>query len=291
MRVSAPAYDPPQHRELHSNRRVFPFVHAPRQAPLAVISTFVLALALCACSRAGAEDVAPAAPPLQPALTTAAPSHTAVPMLVAAAGISLVAISDHYVWQHATNSGGSSAKRLADFAQPIGTPLVLGPPLVAGFVVGRLFDRPALANASVRIGGAIGFAGVTAEALKLVVGRSRPFQVLNGDPDEMRLFSGKNSFPSGHTTVAFAAAAALDRETDSRWVPWIAYPVAGLVGWSRIHDEKHWMSDVAAGAAVGYFAAQHAENFMRSSNPVTRRFAPILGVAPDGTTVGMRVEF
>lgn len=254
--------------------------------PLSVASAAVLLLC-CAAPVLAEEPAVPAVPPLAPAIQS---SHTAVPELAAIAGVALLGISDHWVWRQATGAGGTGGQRLADFVQPIGTPAVVLPPLVLGYAAGALFDRPGLSRASVRIAGAIGLAGVTTEALKLTVGRSRPFQVLNGDPDEMRMFSGGSSFPSGHATIAFAAATALDRETDSRWVPWLAYPIAGLVGWSRIHDEKHWLSDVAAGAAVGYFAANHAENFMRSSDPIGRRLSPILQVGR-GMMVGARYRF
>ena len=84
------------------------------------------------------------------------------------------------------------------------------------------------------------------------------------DPDQFDPFSGHNSFPSGHSTVAFADAEALDRETSARWVPWAAYPLASLVGWSRVRDDKHWGSDVVAGAALGYWAARKTEDFMRA---------------------------
>jgi len=257
-----------------------------RDAVRPAVLAFGLALAAAA---PAAGDGATPIPPLQ-LVPTVEPSHSAVPEIAAVAGVALVGLSDHWMWQHTTGAGGRGAERLADFVRPLGTPSSLAPPLVLGFAAGTLFHRPELAHASVRMAGAIGFAGVTTEALKFVVGRSRPFQVLNGDSDDMRLFSGGTSFPSGHTTIAFAAAAALDRETGARWVPWVAYPLAGLVGWSRLHDEKHWMSDVAAGAAVGYFAANHAENFMRSNDGMARRFAPLVE-AGRGVLIGARFRF
>jgi hypothetical protein len=63
--------------------------------------------------------------------------------------------------------------------------------------------------------------------------------------------------------MSFAAATALDRETSSRWVPAIAYPLAGMVAWSRVHDRQHWPSDVVAGAAVGFGVAWKAEDVLR----------------------------
>ena len=48
---------------------------------------------------------------------------------------------------------------------------------------------------------------------------------------------------------------------------------------------------MAAGAAVGYFASNAAESFLRSRNRVTARLAPIIGAGAGGTTVGLRYQF
>jgi len=297
--------------------RSLPAVSTLRRSTVA-LAALLLTLGLGSPARADDPSAAPAAPPAaptsaatptasaQPAAPTVAainpaalpstrlapvPSASIVPALATLGGIGLLSLSDHYVWQHVTNAGGSGAQRLADFVRPIGTPTVVAPPLIAGFVGGLVFHRPDIEHASVRMAASIVFASTATELLKQVVGRSRPYQVLNGDPDEVRFLSGNTSFPSGHTTLAFAAAAAIDRETSARWVPWVVYPVAGLVGWSRIHDQMHWTSDVAAGAAVGYFATNAAESFLRSDG-MQRRFAPLIGVGGHGApTVGVRFQF
>ena len=120
--------------------------------------------------------------------------------------------------------------------------------------------------------------GVTA-LLKGVLGRSRPyvtsdtnahdFNFLKGfgrgtygvGPDGQRLTSADYvSFPSGHTTTAFAAAAAVTSEA-RRMAPgsvWIVAPAmyggATLVGLSRMFHNNHWASDVVLGAAIGTFS-------------------------------------
>ncbi len=67
------------------------------------------------------------------------------------------------------------------------------------------------------------------------------------------LFSGSGSFPSGHSIAAFAVATVFaDRYRNRRWTPWVAYGLAGLVGFSRITLSAHFPSDVFAGAAFGY---------------------------------------
>ena len=65
--------------------------------------------------------------------------------------------------------------------------------------------------------------------------------------------SACNSFPSGHTFVAFTGAEILRREYGKDY-PWIAaagYTVAALVGALRIYNNRHWAGDVLAGAGLG----------------------------------------
>jgi membrane-associated phospholipid phosphatase len=60
------------------------------------------------------------------------------------------------------------------------------------------------------------------------------------------------SFPSGHTGAAFALAGVLSaRYRDHRWVPWVAYGAATLVGLSRITLQAHFPSDVFVGGVLG----------------------------------------
>jgi membrane-associated phospholipid phosphatase len=70
-----------------------------------------------------------------------------------------------------------------------------------------------------------------------------------------------SSFPSGHTTVAFAAATVFAKEYASQpLVPIIAYSAATLIGLSRITENKHWTTDVLVGAALGYLTGRQVVN-------------------------------
>jgi membrane-associated phospholipid phosphatase len=65
--------------------------------------------------------------------------------------------------------------------------------------------------------------------------------------------SSDNSFPSGHSTSAFAVATVIAEQYKyKRWVPVVAYSLAGLTSLSRIEANKHWASDVFMGAVLGY---------------------------------------
>lgn len=67
-------------------------------------------------------------------------------------------------------------------------------------------------------------------------------------------WAGSGSFPSGHALAAFSIATVISRRygRQHKWVPFVAYGGAALVGASRITTSAHFVSDVFVGAALGY---------------------------------------
>ncbi len=133
------------------------------------------------------------------------------------------------------------------------------------YVVGRLTGNRHMADLGWHGTEAI-MVGTGAYILgKGIFGRARPETVDASDPRAFKFGRGFGggpyaSFPSGHTTTAFAAAAAVTSEV-SRWSPkatWIVAPLmyggATTMGLSRMYHNKHWASDVAMGALLGTFA-------------------------------------
>lgn len=68
------------------------------------------------------------------------------------------------------------------------------------------------------------------------------------------------SFFSGHTSAVFSVATIFASEYKGTWVPPVAYSIAALTGVSRLHDNRHWASDVVMGAAFGYAVAKLVYN-------------------------------
>lgn len=141
--------------------------------------------------------------------------------------------------------------------------------------LGRTEVGLGLAGATYLIGSAVGSSGaarigvrsmeslvasqILTNFFKITLGRARPDSGLD-DPD-FRAFSFNTdrwSFPSGHTSSAFALAATVSSELrdSAPWVAFVAYPFATYIGISRVLDERHWLTDTVAGAAVGIFSAR-----------------------------------
>ena len=70
--------------------------------------------------------------------------------------------------------------------------------------------------------------------------------------------SNRLSFPSGHTATAFVGAHILYKEYRdvSTWIGVAGYAAATTVGAMRILNQKHWFSDVVAGAGFGILSAE-----------------------------------
>jgi membrane-associated phospholipid phosphatase len=70
---------------------------------------------------------------------------------------------------------------------------------------------------------------------------------------------GNGSFPSGHTIAAFSIATVVaHRYRTHRWVPYAAYGMAAVVGFSRLSLSSHFASDVFVGGALGYAISRFA---------------------------------
>jgi membrane-associated phospholipid phosphatase len=120
------------------------------------------------------------------------------------------------------------------------------------------------------------FSGATAEVLGYAFGRERPDATTS--PNEWG--RGGDSFPSLHTSVAFAVGTvfAESGNDDYRWVRRIiGYGVAAATGYIRVDENVHWLSDSVAGAALGIATARFVLNREGAQDRGALQFQPIKG--------------
>jgi hypothetical protein len=127
--------------------------------------------------------------------------------------------------------------------------------------------------------------GVSTSVIKRVADRNRPDGADN------------YSFPSGHTASAFAAAEFLNQEYRdvSPWIGYAGYTVATATGVLRLYNNRHWVSDVVAGAGLGiastkvaYLIYPHVRKLFVGKQSLSYSMAPTyqektIGLAFSGT--------
>lgn len=139
----------------------------------------------------------------------------------------------------------------------------------AVYLTGRFTHRSALTRVGGRLLRAQAVSGAMTHAVKFVVRRRRP----DGGP---------YSFPSGHTSAAFATATTLQRELG--WDVGIpAYVVASYIGTSRAAGNKHYVSDLVVGAAIGIVAGRAVVPLPHTGNTVT--VSPLVSASGTGFTL------
>lgn len=95
--------------------------------------------------------------------------------------------------------------------------------------------------------------GMITPAIKFITGRARPREnagIAKFHPFSIG-YSLDSSFPSGHTTQAFAVASVIANHYDETWVTCSSYTIASMVGVARSYHDAHFASDVMAGALIG----------------------------------------
>jgi membrane-associated phospholipid phosphatase len=160
------------------------------------------------------------------------------------------------------------------------------------YVGGKIAASNHLATTGVRTGEAIVLAEILVYSIKGLAGRARP-RVEGAHPLDFRFGRGirggaYQSFPSGHTAAAFAAAAVLtdaigQSNPDAHLLAGsLLYSGAALTGLSRIYHSEHWLSDAAMGAAIGVFSGRKVIRFHRDRDDDTIIDRLLLSVSIQG---------
>ena len=200
-----------------------------------------------------------------------------------------LALSDRHLahaFQGPSLQGSATARRAAGFFEVMGQP---GPEIIGVVLYGAgrfiIRDRDVAALGLHGLEAILLSTGATG-IIKGLTGRARPYARADTVPFDFRFGRGLRdrayqSFPSAHTSTAFAFAASTTVEmshiVDKKdWWPGWKYVIGGamfggatMVGVSRMYHDQHWASDVVAGAAIGTFSGIKTVSYAHR-NPTNR---------------------
>jgi membrane-associated phospholipid phosphatase len=173
----------------------------------------------------------------------------------AVAGILLLTsgLADEGLREELQEHRSGTTNSFARLGNAVGEPLYLISGIGVGLLAGELSGNKELRHLAWRVGRAAAIASAVTTVVKYTIGRTRP---THGDSHDFQPFGGGTSFPSGHTTLAFAVATAIADESQNGWVDAAAYGAATLTAYARVNDDRHWASDVLAGALIGHLSAR-----------------------------------
>lgn len=126
--------------------------------------------------------------------------------------------------------------------------IAVGAPILM-YGIGLIEHDAVLQKKSFEIGVSVAATVVETYALKYIIKRPRPY-VTHPDLNALNT-EGSASFPSGHTSGAFALATAMSLNYPKWYVVVPSFAWAGLTGYSRMYLGVHYPTDVLAGAALG----------------------------------------
>ena len=172
------------------------------------------------------------------------------------AGIAaLLAADDSGIERTLNMKAGSYGNRISNDITRLGDAKYVAPLLAGVYLSGGSRNETLATHATI----AVFKAGVLGVLAKYAVGRERPEN--GGHAATFAPFSTRdqyNSFPSGHTLVAFSAATvwAHDKPREK----YVAFGLASAVGLSRVALGAHWPTDVLAGALLGITQGRQVDN-------------------------------
>jgi membrane-associated phospholipid phosphatase len=184
-----------------------------------------------------------------------------VPFLVGSTASATGSMFDEEVAEYIADPDHDFGKSLEDGAAPE----VVGLAVAGVFTAGRFVEAPRFRAMSYDLLDAFVVNWAYTSVVKAAVGRERP----NGEDSK--------SFPSGHASNAFALAAVVERHYGWKGgVP--AYALASAVAVSRLQRNKHYLSDVMAGATLGYLVGRTVVRV--NGRPLEASRGPQVSVSP-----------
>jgi len=158
---------------------------------------------------------------------------------------------DIYSWLQEKKN--PSSEDFSNIVSNFGNGLFLGGVITSLYSIGEFSNKPSLRKTALLSMESWLTSGAVVLSLKFLIGRARPY-TREGSTEFQPFSRGSShySFPSGHATSAFAVASVIAEQSNSKFVDILVYSLASLAAVSRVHDRKHWPSDVFIGSALGY---------------------------------------
>ncbi len=193
----------------------------------------------------------------------------------------------HLVQDHRSRTSDTLANIFRPFEEVVPVILVAG---MAG--TGYAFDNPKLKAAGAdALEASLISVGVFAMPMKFFTGRARPDRNLG--PASYDPFTLGSSLPSFTAANAFAVASVVAEHFPHPAVSVFAYGLAGAAGLARVYDDKHWVSDVFLGAAIGTLVGKTVvklnEERRENSKKSRVNVVPLVGGGVQGAA--LQVEF
>jgi membrane-associated phospholipid phosphatase len=278
-------------------RMRMPVLYKPRLARAsAALASAVLASAFAR------DALAAPATPLDDVAADAADAFTGTNLLLYGAAVAETAGmayggGDHAVRVFAQRHLAAPAWGDAAYVAGYALPAFVAPGVWIGGLAARDDDAIGAGSAAVQ---ALAMTLATTALLKWTTGRSYPLH--GGDPrapdvldhpEYARAFAPFNlhgdwAWPSGHTSAITSVVAALSAwDPDHVAIPLVGYPVAAAIGLGMIDGDRHWTSDVVAGALIGYAIGHSVGASFRRRARGEREAAGGVRVVPMGTGVAI----
>lgn len=133
--------------------------------------------------------------------------------------------------------------------------------IVALYAYGLIDKNNEVRNLSLRLAEATVYGSLINMSIKFLGGRSRPFVTESAfDFDPFKMNFEQTSFPSGHSTLAFAYSSVMAKEFNNFFWKFGWYSLAVMTAYARVYNNEHWFSDIIFGSAIGLFVGEFVNN-------------------------------
>lgn len=181
-------------------------------------------------------------------------------------GTMLLSLADESVNSFFVNNQEGFPKGIRDFGWYFGSPQNYFMANAALYGVGLFTKNENIRRTSVLIITSSITTGLFQTITKNALGRARPGT--NRGAYHFDLFSKEgayHSFPSGHTILSVTMAHSIAKQFDNVWAKIGIYAVGAIPPISRLHDNAHWLTDIAFSAALSVIVVDCVDNFLFKS--------------------------